>query len=243
MLTKTDIERPRTQQELRAWVDDLHRKFGQTPEGKQAIRLNQGDFIKKFKEEIWPLALFADAFYKGSTDVLFKPVMGNQSYDALVLKRPSLEVLHYLQITQSFDGKQNYRRMLHLQEHGRAPQTSPELPKNPKAKHVDETWPEAVRHEDVLRQTLQRILEAVQRKSVMRYEPKTSLIVEFEDTYIQSAADRDALDQFARSELLSAASNFDTLYLVSDRERLALRYDSMIERPVSVEKGKTDKNG
>jgi len=236
-LNKTCIERPRTQMELRAWVDDLHRQFGETKEGKRAIRLNQGDLVKMFKEEIWPLALFADAFYKGRTDVLFKPVIGNQSYDALVLKTSSQEVVHYLQITQSFDGYQNHLRMLHLEEHGRAPQTGPQLRKHLNEKHVDETWPEAVRHDEVLQQTSKRILAAVQRKSVMRYEPKTSLIVEFEDAHIQSAADRDALDQFARSELLSAASNFDTLYLVSDRERLALRYDSMLERTVRLEKG------
>jgi hypothetical protein len=63
-LDKTDLERPRTQAELRAWVDNLHREFGQTREGKEAMRLNRGDLVKKFREEIWPLALFADAFYK-----------------------------------------------------------------------------------------------------------------------------------------------------------------------------------
>ena len=122
-LNQTDLERPRTQAKLRAWVDDLHRKFGQTQEGKRAVRLNRGGLVKKFKEEIWPLALFAGAFYKGRADVLFKPVIGNQSYDALILKVSAHEVLRHLQITQSFDGYQNYLRMLHLEEHGRAPVT------------------------------------------------------------------------------------------------------------------------
>lgn len=128
-----------------------------------------------------------------------------------------------MQITQSFDGYQNYLQMLHLEEHGRAPLTA-KLHKDQKTKHAPETWPEMVRHDKVLQQTFQHILAGVRRKCVMRYESKTSLIVEFEDSFIQSAADRDALDRFARCDLVPVASNFDALYLVSDRQRLALRF-------------------
>lgn len=225
-LNKTDLERPRTQAELRAWVEDLHRKFGQTQEGKRTVRLNHDDLVKRFKEEIWPLALFADAFYKGRADVLFKPVMGNQSYDALILEASAHEVLHHLQITQSFDGFQNYLRMLHLVEHGRAPVTGAMLQKDKATGRVPETWPEAVPHDRVLAQTFEAILEAVQRKSQMRYESDTSLIIEFEDNHIHSESDRRTLDKFARSTLVPAAAHFAALYLVSDRGRLAFKYES-----------------
>jgi len=58
----------------------------------------------------------------------------------------------------------------------------------------------------------------------MRYEANTSLIIEFEDNHIHSDVDREALDQFARSELVRVAANFAAFYLVSDRERLAFGY-------------------
>lgn len=232
ILNKTDLEWPRTQAELRAWVNDLHQKFGQTKDGKRAVRLNRDDLVKKFKEEIWPLALFADAFYKGRTDVLSKPVIGNQSYDALILKvsahASANEVLHHLQITQSFDGYQNYLRMLHLEEHGRAPVTGAMLHKDKATGRVPKTWPEAVSHDRVLAQTLNTIHDAVRRKSRMRYESDTSLIVDFEDNHIHSESDRRALDGFARSTLVPAAANFAALYLVSDRERLAFKCESRV---------------
>lgn len=224
-VTKSDFELPRTQVELRKWVDDLHWTFGQTKEGTRAARLKQGNLVKVFVEEIWPLALFADAFYKGRPDVLFKPVVGNQSYDALLIDASTDRVLHHMQVTQSFDGYQNYLRMLHLEEHGRAPVTGPGLKKDKASGRVQETWPEVVRHDQVVAQTFEAIQAAVRRKSRMRYESDTSLIVEFEDNHIHSESDRRALDEFARSTLVPGAQHFVALYLVSGREGLAFKYD------------------
>jgi len=224
-LTKTDFERRRTQAELRDWVDNLHRSFSNTIEGKRAVRLKKGDLVKQFMEEIWPLALFADAFYRGRSDVQFQPAIGNQSYDARLFEASTHRVLHHLQITQSFDGYQNHLRMLHLDEHGRAPVTGPKLKKDKTSGHVQETWPEAVCHEHLLAQTFEAIRTAVQGKSRMRYESDTSLIVEIEDHHIHSESDRRTLDDFARSTLVPVAARFATLYFVSDRERLAIKYE------------------
>ena len=75
-ITESNLQRRRTQSELRAWVDQLHGQFGSTKEGKRALRLNKGNLVKTFLEELWPLALFADAFYKGRSDTLFQLVLG-----------------------------------------------------------------------------------------------------------------------------------------------------------------------
>jgi|SRR5882724_528676 len=224
-LSKSDLQKPRTQADLRAWAYDLHDQFGSTEEGKRAVRLNKGNLVKAFNEEVWPLALFADAFYKDRTDVLFQPVVGYESYDAFIIEASGRRTLHYLQITQSFDGYQNYLRMLHLIEHGRAPVTGPKLQKNKAAGSVQETWPEAVPYDKALQESFERIECAVERKALMRYEANTSLILEFEDTHIHSESDRAALDHFARSTLVPRAAHFGALYLVSDRERLAFHYE------------------
>jgi hypothetical protein len=223
-LTETDLHKPRTQGELRLWIDQLHSQFEQTEEGRCAIRLNIGNLVKEFIEEVWPLALFADAFYGGTEDFLFQPVLGCASYDALILEASSRKIMHHLQITQSFDGYQNRLRMEHLDEHGRAPLTGSKLERNRATGRVPKTWPEAIEHDQLLELTFQHIRDAVQRKSRMRYEPDTSLIVEFEDHHIHSEGDHLALDRFARSILVPAAGNFAALYLVSDRRRPAFGY-------------------
>jgi len=223
-LTASNLQMPRTQAELRAWVDQLHHQFGCTEEGKRAVRLNKGNLVKQFMEEVWPLSLFADAFYESRRDVLFKFVLGYESYDALIIEASGDRILHHLQITQSFDGYRNHLRMLHLEEHGHAPATGPDLEKDKSTGRVQESWPEAVPHDKLLLQTFERIRAAAQGKSLMRYEKDTSLIVEFEDAHLHSADDRAALDQFANSTLVPAAARFAALYLVSDRERLAFEY-------------------
>ena len=224
-LDPLNLQKPRTQAALRAWVDHLHGQFGSTAEGKRAIRLNKDLLVKTFREEVWPLTLFADAYYKGRTDILFQPILGYGSYDALIIEASGRRPLHYLQITQSFDGHQHYLRMFHLVEHGRAPVTGPKLQKDKDTRSVQETWPQVVRHDKALQESFERIQGAVERKSLMRYEADTFLIVEFEDTYIRSESDRTALDHFARSALIPRAAHFAALYLVSDRERLAFRYE------------------
>jgi hypothetical protein len=224
-LSEPALQKPRTQADLREWVDGLHGQVGSIKEGKRAVRLNKGNLVKKLKEEVWPLALFADAYYKDRTDVLFQPVHGYESYDALIIEASRQRTLHHLQITQSFDGYQNYLRMLHLDEHGHAPINGPKLQKNKATGGVQETWPEAVRHDKALKESFELIQDAVDRKSLMRYEADTSLIVEFKDDYIHSESDRAALDHFARSTLVPRAAHFAALYLVSDRERLAFRYE------------------
>lgn len=223
-LTKSDLQMPRTQAELRAWVDQLHDQFGCAEEGKRAVRLNKGNLVKQFKEEVWPLSLFADAFYKNRSDVLFKFVLGCESYDALIIEASGGRIIHHLQITQSFDGYQNHLRMLHLNEYGHAPTTGPDLEKGKATGRVMKIWSEAIPHDKLLKQTFERIQVAVQRKSLMRYEKCTWLIVEFEDNHIHSNTDRAALNQFARATLIPAAPQFAALYLVSDRERLAFEY-------------------
>jgi hypothetical protein len=224
-LSSTEMEQARTQVELRAWADNVHERFGQTEEGKRAMRLKEETLLKKFMEEIWPLALFADAFYPQATGVLFKPVIGNQSYDALLMERASRRTKEYLQITQAFDGHQNYLRMLHLSEHGRAPRSG-DVKRSRGSKHVEESWGEAVPHEDAISKTFEEIKKAVVNKSRMRYEKDTALIVEFDDWCIHSEADRHALNQWTRRELPVIASNFRGVSLVSDRARLAFQSGS-----------------
>ncbi len=228
ILTKSDCELARTQADLHMWVDRVYSEFGATSEGKTAFRLAQAPFVKKFKEEICPLARFADAFYEGRTDLLFKPVIGSQSHDALILDAESEGVREYVQIVLSIDGQQEHLRMRHLEDHGRAPQTGAQLPRTRKNHPIPETWSEMVSHDDEREQAFVQIRSAVETKSIKRYENGTSLIVTFEDLYIRSDVDRDALREFARTQLLSLVKHFNKLYLVSETGSIALSLDPAV---------------
>lgn len=225
LLTKSDCELARTQADLRMWVDRVCSEFGATSEGKTAFRLAQAPFVNDFKKEIWPLARFADAFYEGRTDLLFKPVIGSQSYDALILDAESEDIREYVQIVLSIDGQQEHLRMRHLEDHGRAPLTGTQLPRTRKKHPIPEIWGEMVSQDDAREQAFAQIRSAVEAKSINRYESGTSLIVAFEDLHIQSDVDRDALHEFARTQLLSLVKYFYKLYLVSETGLIALSLD------------------
>ena len=80
-------------------------------------------------------------------------------------------------------------------------------------------------HVDARQQTSERILKAVKKKSLKGYEANTVLIVEFESLHVESQADREALDKFAKDRLLPLAQRFQGLYLVSDTGAVSLSYD------------------
>jgi hypothetical protein len=232
--TESDLQVPRIQPDLRAYVDRRRTQFEATEEGRRAGRLSKGNLVKAFKEEVCTLALFADAFYAGRSDVLFKPVVGNQSYDALLLDASTRRVLHHLQITQAFVdasssdasrgyGYHNYLRMSHLEAYGHAPLTGAKLQRNKATGKVPETSAEVVTKS--LQNTFEGIQLALERKASTRPEGDTFLIVGFEDMSISSESDRTALDHFARSALLPRVTKFAALYLVSGwRRPLAFHY-------------------
>ena len=218
-LSKDDIEKIRTQEEFRRWADDLDSALGSTEEGVRAVRLNKGHLVKQFYEEAWPLALYADAFYAGRVDVVFQSIIGNQSYDALILDKSDLRIIQCLQLTQTFDGYQRVLKMLHLEKYDWAPATGPPLRKTPGVEDIGEYPLITTDFNDGLDAELQKILMAVQRKSMMRYESNTSLIVVFEDDYI--SRDYEALNRFVREQVLPVIPRFESLCLISDRSHFS----------------------
>jgi hypothetical protein len=231
-LSESEMQKARTQADLRADVDSLRDQCGATREGKRAARFGQGKLVKKL-EEMTLLALFADAFFNGRSDVLFKPIVADQSYDALLLDPLTGRVLHHLQLTQAFAdasgsdasrgyGYQNHLRMCQLDEYGHAPLTGPKLQRNRATGNVPETRAEVVPKS--LENIFDGLQSAVERKASTQPEADAFLIVGFEDMSISSESDRAALDRFARSALVPRAGRFATLYLVSGWRRLAFRY-------------------
>lgn len=223
-LSKDELEAPRTQQQMSAWVTEVLSVFGSTPEGKSAFRLSKSGLVKQLVEEMLPLNRFAEGFYLGDPDVEFRLVVGNQSYDALVVR--GAQTIKYLQITQAFDGYQSYLRKLHLDQNKSVVITGPTPTKDKLTERAAQGSGFEVDHREVLDKTFQDIRSAVQRKSAMRYELDTALIVNAESFHFLDASDVEALHAFVRSEVVPLARNFGGLYVVSDRKGLAYEYST-----------------
>lgn len=66
---RSDMERPRCPSELFAWVMGKCTELGATPEAKTFAR-SGAPLPKKFYEEVYPLAFFAEREFAGRDDVL-----------------------------------------------------------------------------------------------------------------------------------------------------------------------------
>lgn len=83
MLTKAELETPRTAAEILDWVYAAHKRFSATKELRAAAR--EGKFFaKELIHEALPIALFAHRYYRASPDVTITHIIGDQKHDAIV---------------------------------------------------------------------------------------------------------------------------------------------------------------
>ncbi|MFH1674998.1 MAG: hypothetical protein ABIF87_16460 [Pseudomonadota bacterium] len=225
-IMKSYIERPRVARELYEWVQRVHGEFGKTAEGKSALRRRSALYLKELLEEIWPLANYALLFFPERSDVRFQPVIGNESYDALLVDE-SGSTLCYFEITQALHGEAGYQDRLrreHLEQYGHAPLTGPPLRRDPDSGFIAETLGECVDHSDAVEITFCQIRAAIEAKATKVYPANTALIVEFQGIHLQQPNDQAALDALAKSTLCDLASRFSELALIDEISRFGFRY-------------------
>ncbi len=225
-LTKSDLECRRTVCELYAWVRQIHRKFGETDEGKSAMRLRNKRYLKEFADEIWPLANYARLFFWGRSDVYFKPVIGNQSYDALLVDKSGSTLCRF-EITRALYGEEGYQDRLrreHLDQHGYAFQFGPPPERDPNSGGVIKSRFELSDERKDVRSTLRQIRTAIEAKASKPHSADTVLIVVFEGVHLQEAEYQEALDAEAKSVFCGLASGFSELALIDETARFGFRY-------------------
>jgi len=110
-----ELTKKRTPSELLSWAKWKMEQIGSTDEGEKALRLREG-LAKPLMEEVYPLAIFGWRKFGNTDQILMQPIIGNQSYDAIVTdlrSKPASE--SYIEITQSHEGENDYLRRLVLQ--------------------------------------------------------------------------------------------------------------------------------
>ena len=210
------LTKKRTPSELLSWVKRKMEQIGSTDEGERALRLREGP-AKQLMEEVYPLALFGWRKFGNTDQILMQPIIGNQSYDAVVTdlrSKPASE--SYIEITQSHEGENDYLRRLVLQRQGFAFDHSPVIKKGTKKTGLQVSIPpKAVSPDEVARDELKRIFDAARRKAAKYYPINTSLIIVFDDDLVFRRIVDDAyLDTFVKENILKLDLMFSILYII-----------------------------
>lgn len=133
MLSKSDIEKPRSPQDLHDFVCQVVAAVRQNEIELPKAHLGHG-LYRVFKNEIVPLSIFTKLHYVD--DVLIKPILGNQGFDAEVFtnngclierieitnphngtaahENAKLLVLRGFGKEDTFDPGENFTRMFHI---------------------------------------------------------------------------------------------------------------------------------
>ncbi len=172
MLNKSEIETPRTTQELRALCETF---FENVPDND--LRLNQGTFVKEFREEIFPALIFLEEKYKNRPDIRYAPSIGNQSFDGRIFDA-SENLIDYVECTYAIDGQLEHLRMLALNEKGHVDVLSAPKDYVRREKHRNTDFPVIhVETNRIIAQTSSRVCEVISRKLAKKYSNNPILVV------------------------------------------------------------------
>ncbi len=214
-ISKEELTKERTPSELWDWLIQKVKQICSTDEGRKDFRLQKG-LLKQLVEEIAPLAIFGKHKFGDTDQVLLQPVIGNQNYDALVTDlrtKPASDT--YIEITQAHEGEDDYWRRCELLEKGIVFSNAPVIKTGKGKNRTVSIPPEATPVEERVKNELDRIFVAAQKKEHITYPANTSLVIFFDDTPpFQEVIDNEKLDSFINTKILNLDLRFSSLYLV-----------------------------
>jgi hypothetical protein len=222
-LTSEELQAPRTVAQFLPWVerrmemeDVVYKETGNRDE-----RL-----AKKLKEEALPLGIFASHHFGSSDDVIIALVLGNQSYDATIKDyREQKAPFSFIEVTQAHEGENEHLRMLALEREGHVSLLGTVHKSGTKNTGIHvEVEAEALSRSEMLKQELDRVEEAILRKTEKSYPPDTALLVVFEDMSIEDECDLETLHSRIQP-LLPRLRNFRWLAVVGWSKRTFLEFD------------------
>lgn len=115
MISKEDLQKPRTPSELKQYREQIFAMIRQDKEIIKAARLRQG-LYKNLIEEFYPFSMYCDHKYRGA-DVSCEIVIGKQGYDGIIKDRSGGEI-EYVEITWPIDGHKEKAAMRLLNDRG-----------------------------------------------------------------------------------------------------------------------------
>ncbi|MCA9645607.1 MAG: hypothetical protein KC492_33180 [Myxococcales bacterium] len=191
-------------------------RYAESPELLRSLRLRDNLLDKTFAEEVWPLASYARLFYPGRTDLMFRPVVGDQPFDA-VLETAAGTLIKHIEVTLALDGAAGYQahlRMQHIVTHGHVSFATMPLARNRATGEVSHSEAIMVSPDVERAEELDRIRTAALRKAAKRYPPHTALIVEYERQRVRDQAGYECVQDCCEALFAEIAGTFNELALV-----------------------------
>lgn len=226
MISESEIEQPRSAQEMLFWVERRLDEIGQTKEGTAALRFPKGA-VKQLVEEVYPLAIWASGLERPE-QITIEPKAGSQNYDAVVTMHATNQSFH-MEVTQAHKGDQEHYRSLLAELQGWAPGPSHDVIKRgTKARGIEvevgRMWTSI---EAVKLRCFELINDAIQRKVKKDYRFGSRLLVAFQDIVV-ARADRinEQLLEVVQAATEGRPCPFTHIHLVGMSRRLAIDWQS-----------------
>lgn len=228
ILDRSEMGKPRRPSELFKWVMAKCSELGATHEAKAFAR-SGAVLPKKFYDEVFPLAIFAEREFAGRDDVLVQPNLDNDNFDGRITvgTGPNARTM-FIEITYAKDGYDESRRMEVLCREGHVSLTGPVSSSGRKGwpnreVHVED---EAVSHLAMLKNYLVIVRERLKEKARSRHGRDHVLVVAVDDHLpFRQPSDVDQLRNAASSWLSELSLDFGRLVFVGVAGNLYLSYD------------------
>lgn len=214
MITPAEIEQDRSPDDFISWFEGFLESTRADRSNRNQILLRQG-IAKPLYEEVFPLYRLLTHKRVEWRERLFRNVLGNQPYDAVMTVPRSCSSTH-LEITVADVDQAEAVRMEAFVARGRVPAVAPVTWTGTKQTgRAIEISEDMVLHDDVVRKKRDQIISAVERKSRRASSGNTALLVYFDDyTAFADQGDLPAMREALSTVRPAWQSKFTGLYVV-----------------------------
>jgi hypothetical protein len=228
ILDRSDMGQPRRPSEFYKWVMAKFSQLAATDEAKAFAR-SGAVLPKKFYDEVFPLAIFAEREFAARDDVLVQPNLDNDNFDGrITVGTGSNAKTMFVEITYAKVGYDESLRMEFLCREGHVSLTGPVSSSGrkgwPNRKiHVED---EAVSHLAMLENYLVIVRERLKEKTRSCHGRNHVLVVAVDDHLpLRQPSDVDQLRSAASSWLSELTLDFGRLVFLGMAGNLYLSYD------------------
>jgi hypothetical protein len=228
ILTERDILTPRSPAKFLEWMIAKNNELSATAETKRYAR-SGAQLPKKFSDEIYFLALFANEEFGTIPGTEVVPNLNNDNFDATVSFEDGSKV--FIEITQAKDGYDESLRLEVLSREGAVSLTSPILRVEGKrgAQDRNVTIPLQYRAKDHRKTMDENLLlaESSIRAKMRRQYGKNFILVVVVDDYLafREKPDHAPLDKLISQKLLLPELDFGRLVVLGRSGKILLSYN------------------
>lgn len=229
ILKRSDMEQPRSPAQLLAWVMKKCAELGANPDAIAFAR-SGASLPKKFYDEVYPLAIYAEREFRNQDGVLVQPNLDNSNFDARITfgDGPDSTGLS-VEVTYAKDGYGESLRMEVLSSNGHVNlvgRRSVAGRRGARDRRI-QIENEAVSRTTLVDQYLVLLEHTLRKKARRRYGRSHVLVVAVDDyVALREPCDGQRLARFASSLLPTLALDFGCVAFVGVAGKLFLSYKS-----------------